>query len=861
MFKRPPVQSVARSLDSRKAASINLVALLVSALVSAVMVVSMPLVAAAQDEADPWAGIEEMLVVGSAGGALGLLADTGSVTEFGADDLAAFGIENTSDLADFTPNLEIVQSSATTATFFIRGVGLQDFSSNATGAIAIYLDGVPLNMPTLQVAPIFDADKVDVLKGPQGTGNYRNASGGMIAIQSKRPNLNEIESNFATTQGSIYSVDAVDAYTRSYDIGVSIPVVQDLIGTRFAFKMSQTDPIYTNRCGNGVDGPSVDVCGEASRGSLDPFIPGDLNRRVGKKNVFSLRSSWLVAPDNPFDFEALASFHFSRRDQDGNFGQAVGTGSSGGTVLGSSTIPVGDSYTEPDTAAELAELRAQIGGPARDARAAAFAAFADNFARTRPLDRHPYDGDFNRNGRQRVEIMGGVLNLSADFSGIEVKSTTGLYRTESDSQNDSDFTPLTLFEVDAKNRVTQASTDVAITGELEDLALQWNVGGFFLWEDLESENFTNLAIGDNIRNFRQDSFSYGIYAGFELDFLEDFTLSAGARFNSEEKQFNLTQTSVGGFVTLVTGAEDRKVFREPTGTVKLQYRFSESVSTYLKFNHGFKPGHFNSNGVDSNPTGTTLRAIARPEVIDAFEFGVKASYWEDRFNLNAALFHYDYQDYQVFLFEDAPNGPPQLVVLNAPEARVLGLEAEMRMTPLLDYAPDAISGLELTLGFGWLESEFLDFQNSAQFQSGPDVFEVVTDYTGNPLLNSPRFTITGGVRWPLGLGKLGEIEPRWDFSWTDDLYFDPSEGVGPRRPDNTQLPDFTLGQRAYIKHNVALTYRPNVADRAVELTGWCRNVTDERFRNYAFDVSRFRGVIINFVGDPRTCGADVRFNF
>jgi hypothetical protein len=52
-----------------------------------------------------------------------------------------------------------------------------------------------------------------------------------------------------------------------------------------------------------------------------------------------------------------------------------------------------------------------------------------------------------------------------------------------------------------------------------------------------------------------------------------------------------------------------------------------------------------------------------------------------------------------------------------------------------------------------------------------------------------------------------------------------------------------------------------VAERNVELSGWCRNVTDERYRTYAFDVSQFRGVIINFVGEPRSCGADVSFNF
>ena len=104
----------------------------------------------AEDDADQdvWAGVDEMIVVGNPGGVLGILKETGSVTSFDAEDLEAYGIENTADLADFTPNLEIVSPSDTTATFFIRGVGLQDLSSIAAGAVAIYVDGMPIRDPS-----------------------------------------------------------------------------------------------------------------------------------------------------------------------------------------------------------------------------------------------------------------------------------------------------------------------------------------------------------------------------------------------------------------------------------------------------------------------------------------------------------------------------------------------------------------------------------------------------------------------------------------------------------------------------------------------------------------------------------------
>jgi hypothetical protein len=92
------------------------------------------------------------------------------VTGFNAADLEALGAQSIEDLASFTPNLEIVTAGSTTPTFFIRGVGLNDFNPNSSGAVAIYQDDVPLNSPALQLGTLFDMERVNVLKGPQGTG-------------------------------------------------------------------------------------------------------------------------------------------------------------------------------------------------------------------------------------------------------------------------------------------------------------------------------------------------------------------------------------------------------------------------------------------------------------------------------------------------------------------------------------------------------------------------------------------------------------------------------------------------------------------------------------------------------------------
>ncbi len=811
----------------------------------------------AEDDADQdvWAGVDEMIVVGNPGGVLGILKETGSVTSFDAEDLEAYGIENTADLADFTPNLEIVSPSDTTATFFIRGVGLQDLSSIAAGAVAIYVDGMPIQSPTLQIAPIFDASSVEVLKGPQGMGNFRNASAGVIAIRSRKPDLEVPAFNFKTSQGSFVSYDAIDAHIQTYDVGLSIPIIPDVLATRFAFSATEKGGIYTNRCAMIPGGVGADICGARRTGTLGSLDTSGLNKEVGDKSVFSLRSSWLFAPPTDLDLEFLGTYFFSRRDQDGTYGQAVGTGNLAQLAFGGRTSPGGSgvgTYGERDTIAEFRAFRAQ-GLSVEESRAR----FSKNFSRTRPLDKKPFEGDFNKDGTLRVETMGGTLNTSLTLGDVELTATSGIARLETRANNDTDFTSITLFEIVADDRVTQVSQDLVVSGELEAVPLRWELGGFFLWEDLEARRDTDLSLLENLRTFSQDTFSYAFFAGVNFDFLEDFTLSAGARHNTEYKQFEITNITP----PLILPADEERTWREVTGSIELLYRFSEVTSLYFKFNHGFKPGQFNSNGVTSQlGVGTTVRPIARPETIDSFEIGLTSSYWEDRLSFKGALFHYDYQDYQVFLFADALSGPPSLEVLNANDARILGAEVELRLRPLAGFVSETLEGLEFNARFGWLDSKFLDFQTESLVDppGAPPPIQVTNDFTGNTLLNSPEFSVSGGFSWALEFGRYGTWTPRYDFSWTDEVFFDPTEGRGTDLGTN-QLPDGTLGQAALLTHNVRLSYRPR--DLGIEFSGWCRNVTDERSKNYAFDASKFRNVVINFVADPRSCGADISYTW
>jgi hypothetical protein len=166
------------------------------------------------------------------------------------------------------------------------------------------------------------------------------------------------------------------------------------------------------------------------------------------------------------------------------------------------------------------------------------------------------------------------------------------------------------------------------------------------------------------------------------------------------------------------------------------------------------------------------------------------------------------------------------------------------------------------VNFGWLHGEFLDFQIRNTLPLGTDAAPVTIDLSGDQLLNSPEYKLAGSATWTFDLGRWGAIIPRYDFSWTDDVFFGLNEGRGTATADlqgNPRLPEFAIGQPDYWLHNVRLAYRTPTGN--VEVAVFCRNLEDEVYKNFAFDATNFSNVVLNYVGTPRTIGVDVIINF
>ena len=904
-------------------------------------------------------GIEEIVVKGAESEAASDFETADSVTGFGAEDLAALGAQDIADLAAFTPNLEIVTAGATTPTFFIRGVGLNDFNSNSTGAVAIYQDDVPINAPALQLGTLFDVEAVNVLRGPQGTGLARNASAGAIKVYSKKP-TGEF-GGFLRSELGNYDL-------RDFEGAVEAPIYEDMLAARLAFRFTERGGTMENRCGNapvpsertaypGLNPASIQgkqstdapwsICGEPVQPGVErdflgvpgvipsiSRVPANLPSWLNDVNNWATRGTLLFQPT--LDMSWLINAHGSMRDEWSRVGQSIGTDGktcANGDVLncnyqgfggddstevdgflGGEQGVVRPSYVPPEIRRrriELAPCNAPITGPRPGAPVGRPFGNCevgptnplfqpgnlerDNWAKRVlgselvDLDSEPWAGDFNLcgtnlyptdhptkagqfidrditgtfcnkdKGRTRNNTYGGYLHGTLELPwGMQLTTATGYDHYDRLIDIDLDFSPETLFQIRTDDSGWQGTTGLQLGGELGDEgSARWNIGGWLLREQLDVTVTNDLGavsgLGVGEREYTQGLWSSAGFASLAFDFWDDFTLDGGVRYNWEQKKLDYSLSSAGCSALegglCVEDLDD--TWAAPTGTVRLTYRFREDTHAFWKYTRGWKPGTYNATS--SPVTGVST---AEPETIDAFETGVRGSWFDGRFGIDFSLFYYNYDNYQIFTAQQFAGGQPEFVIINAEAAEVYGAEVDAIARPW----PGAFANVR----FGWLQTEFLDFvqiqQESIVVRGEQVTVNRELQNTGNALLNSPQFKVSLTGEQTIPLGRWGSVTARYDGVWTDTTFYDATEGHGlPNNDDIQYLPEGTTAQKPYWLHNIRLAYRP--PGGRIEIAGWVRNITNESYKNFAFDASTFNETSIYFVGDPRTFGGTLTVSF
>jgi iron complex outermembrane receptor protein len=482
----------------------------------------------------------------------------------------------------------------------------------------------------------------------------------------------------------------------------------------------------------------------------------------------------------------------------------------------------------------------------------AFTQVAEELAQE--MDSQPHRGDYNRVGPTTNDVWGVALKGDIALGGsVFLTSVSSYDHYDRMIDIDLDFSPNQLFQVATQDEGWQLTQSLDFSGHVsEDVPLRWNLGGYFLMEEI-TVNIRNSfrpnlqAFGVSTRNYTQKLWSAAGYAGFEWDFWDDFTLDGGVRYNWEHK-------TIDYLLGLSTGFEKQylvRTWQAPTGTIRLTYRFREDTHAYWKYTRGWKGGHYNATS--SQREGVTA---AEPEVIDAFEAGLRGSFFDGRLGASFSVFHYTYDNYQIFIAQQKLGAQPEFVVLNANNAEVYGAELDLVARPL--------PGTYLQARLSWLESQFLDFiqDTEGNEQRGATALpiDIQIQNSGNPLLNSPRYKVSLTAEQTLPLGRFGSLAARWDGAWTDDTNYDATKGKGIPNSQGVQfLPDNTIGQSAFWLHNLRLAYRTPGGN--VEVAGWVRNLEDKVYKTFAFDASALNNATIYFLGEPRTYGLTVTTTF
>ncbi len=586
------------------------------------------------------------------------LQDVGlSISAFSGEQVRELGFRTTTDVTAFTPGLTFTapQAEGSQINFFLRGVGLNDFTDANENPVAAYFDEVYRGAMGGLSLQLFDIDRIEVLRGPQGTLYGRNTTGGLVHFISRKPS--------DTPEG--YVQLGVGEYGQYRFEGAAGGQLGGGFSGRLAVSTNDHDGYVKNRA-PGVDDYSA-THARAVRGQV---------RWESEQG-----SSLLIAA------------HHSRNDAQVGAWQhqviGVADGGDGRVVLG------------PDDVNAACPT-----GPGQDCFG------------YRDTDNDPWAGDFDRDGSVEVESRGVSARLELDLGGVSLVNIAALDRVDRLQEEDTDAGPFPLLIPTFSAGTEQFSEELRLSGERgEDRWLAgfyWydqTVNGRYL---LDLLNLGFLAFD---ANYTQDTSSWSLFGQYEFAIAPQWTLVAGLRYTDEERKLDYLNRETSGFFTGVVGLPDDVAFdfgagsvgdlarhddTNVTGRLELDYRPADDWLWYASASKGVKSAGFNNGFLDGTGVfGSNVPATIPfgEETLYALELGFKATLGDGAARLNASVFSYDYRDFQTFRFELLNQ-----VIFNT-DATVRGGEVE------LQWSPGA--GWDLALGMSLLDATAQDIPASA----------------------------------------------------------------------------------------------------------------------------------------------------
>ncbi len=714
------------------------------------------------------------------------------------------------DLPRLVPGIVVQPSTGQPASAFIgiRGQSSSDALLALDQAVGQYFDGVYVARSSGALFNFVDVQRVEVLRGAQGTLFGRNTTGGAVSVISNKPK-GDFGGSVRLRYGNLDTWEATGV--------VNLPIKGDEIGLRLVGQHMQNGSYGKNLSfGTGLGGDNLDFVRGTLRvapagSGFTLTIVGDYSNRQGEGQFVGLKS-YYRNPTTNANLNGTA--------------QAVLASCSGSTanVLCPVKGPAGDTY---------ANYAVDVKGK-------------DNF----------YDVALSLVPFSRAEAWG--LGVTTEFEisdATAIKSITAIRGVETESLTDNDGTPYVLtggLREGEGNIISQRqfSQELQISTKALNERLQLVAGVFYFHEsgtDL-SKSWSAFPLGPRLGYNDGDieNASYAGFAQFNFNLTEQLRFTGGLRYTRDERSIlrrNRQENSTNGipngtFVCslVVTGSLCQDFTEANFGywsyTAGFDWRPNENVFLYLKTSKASRAGGFNPRA-----TGTTP-LVFNPETVKDYEFGFKLDLMDRKVRLNTALFQTDYDDIQ----RTVPaiiNNVLSNTIVNAASARIRGLEAELTVQPM--------QGLQLGASLTLLDPKFKDFTIPLSLTTFQDVSE--TPYSFAP---KSAYSIYADLTVP---APGGELNMRADYSWRSDQYT-----TGPLiGPGYQQQFKETALIKAYGLLNAQLAYR--LENPKIEIAVYGQNITDKKYYNRFLAIENSLGITSYSPGMPRQYGVRLTYKF
>lgn len=598
-----------------------------------------------------------------------------SVATFTAERMEKLGLRELKEIAEFIPNFSMTTSNDFSSTIKMRGVGAPSQNIGFDARVGLYLDGVYLGQSPALNQELLDLERIEVLRGPQGTLFGKNNIAGSVNLISEKPT----DEFTGYVSGSLGNYDYQQVNTV-----VNVPLTESL-STKLSYNKQKRDG-FTENIATGSMLNEVDNYSYRAQVRYMPTSNVDINLSIDK----------LASERLSFDGEAITD----------TLGNNVNT-----EAPEQNKVSIGlDPWEEKDIKGEILTIEWEL----------------DNGHLIKSISGHRdtsiaynNDFDFSVEDVSALEYLDDYDQWSEELQFVSPKGDfeyiAGLYLYHLDAHterisNVGDET-LTLFTGVPRELIEYGAS----LGDPDALGLLYafNPGVLSAIGDVETQSYSGFV-----------NTSYQITDMFEL--------AAGLRYSKETKKVDWTISSMDPS----TGASVIPAFQLANGTVidertdnhlspmvSLNLSFSDELNAYAKYSNAYKSGGYNVDFLTQAQLDAGLEYDK--ETVDSYELGLKGLLLDNKLRFSSAIFFAQYDDYQVNQLVDLGSGTTAISIRNAAEVETTGAEFEITY--------QASDSFKLLTSVGLLDGEFTQYPgggNNGEDLSGT-ALPGVSDLTAN----------------------------------------------------------------------------------------------------------------------------------